>query len=196
MPLTTINGVLCLPVEEFQYYCHLLGLEQAALTDGPVYTSLRRAAEKDGMPPKHFSRKEEDGSGWSASYDAFSYAPDEWVVQEARKLVREAATSSDLGYAEIGEQDIEGEVWPGPDPGLENELPRDQYWTDEHGKKHTRKKADHSLTGPASLGGKILIELCYRLYIEVKKDEHAAHNYAKRERPDQRTLQPEAPAEK
>lgn len=181
MPLTTINGVLCLPVDEFQYYCHFLGLEQAAMTEGPVYTSLRKAVEVNGMTPKHFSGKTGE-SVWAASYDAFSYATDAWVIQEAQKLIREAGGSGKLALAQIGEQDIEGEIWPG------------EPWTDENGKYHSHWPADLSLTGPATLGGKILLELIHRLSIEVAKDKHAL-GYAPQERPKLHTLQPETPAE-
>lgn len=181
MPLTTIDGALCLPWDEFDHFCSFLGLEDAAMTEGPIYTSLRRAVEERGMTPKHFSGKN-GASTWSASYDAFSYATDAWIAREAKKLVREAGTSGLLGLAQIGEQDIEGQVWPGAP------------WTDENGKYHSHWPADLSLTGPATLGGKILLELIHRLSIEVAKDKHAL-GYAPQERPKLHTLQSETPAE-
>lgn len=195
MPLTTIDGVLCCPRDEFEHLCQFLGLEQAAMTDGPAYTSKRRAAEEQGMGERHFHHSEGSQS-WSADFDAFSYAPDDWLAREARKVVREAATSSEFGYAQIGEQGIDGAIWPGPDPECADLPPSRQYWTDSEGKQHMRGKADLSLTGPASLGGKILIELTFRLYVEVKKDKHVESQYAPKPRLDLCTLQPDVPAEK
>lgn len=190
MPLTTIDGVLCCPREEFEYLCQFLGLEQVAMTDGPLLTSLRQGEDR-GMGARHIT-----GPGSSATHTAVSYAPDDWLAHEARKVVREAGTTCNLGYAQIGEQDVDGAVWPGPDPECANKPPNHQYWTDSEGNKHMRGHADLSLTGPASLGGKILIELTYRLYVEAQKDKHAENCYAPKPRLDLCTLQPEAPAEK
>ena len=180
MPLTTIDGVLCCPRSEFDQLCHYLGLQEYALTYGPRYISEDRADRELGAKTRYLH-----GENYSASYSPLSYAPDEWFVREVAKGVNPQAISS--VKTKIGEEDLNGEIWPGPDA----DAPAfDPYWVDETGEKHRLANADLSLIGPASLGGKIVRELCYRLYVEVQKDKHA-QQYAPHERIDQSVLQPD-----
>lgn len=179
MSLVVIDGLLCCPTDEFQALCCIQGLKQHAITDGAKYRAEQAAkTELGALPRTHYT------SSGSSSFSPFSYLPDEWVARKIYKCIQPSTYGSSL--VEIGEEDIEGNVWPGPDEDYKGSK---EYWTDETGKRHYRGHADMSLTGPASLGGKIVLELCRRLAHEVYKDKAAAQ-YAQQVLPIESIFQP------
>lgn len=167
MALTTIDGVLCCPLDEFSRLTTYLGLQEYAFTYGPKYVSENRAQDEFGMIRRTYSYK----NGVS-SYSPFNYAPDWWVLREMLKSVAPACDSTP---PQIGEQDIDGNVYTG-------------------GELSQLARADYSLIGPASLGGKIVRELGYRLFVEIQKDKHA-EGYAPHEQLIHDVLQPDSPTE-
>ncbi len=162
MSLTIIDGQLCCPRAEFAFLYSVNQLVNSEIMDAQRLVAEDQALKRRGAAPRTYFHKNSTGT-----YSAFSYLPDDWLVDWILRCIKP------IGYwntsVQVGEEDVEGEAWPGPDadaPAL------DPYWTDETGKKHYIQDADLSPTGPASLGGKIVLELCRRLALEVRGDNH------------------------
>ncbi len=131
MALTTIDGELCCPEDEYRLLCAAQGLE--SLQHSSV--DYRRMVAQEG---RELGRKT-DYSCW----------PDWFLLRELRRAIQPAWCGA---LAEIGEEDINGVVYQGEGyPG----------------------DADISPIGPASLFGKIALELCARLEKELRGDAAA-----------------------
>lgn len=165
MPLTTIDGVLCIPQKEFWHFTSFLGFRENAMTAGRMYASIKDAEEKLGAKSRDYH-----GSNWPATYSIFSYLPDEWLIREIYKAIQ---PGTDKTVCKVGEEDIDGNVWAIPEDAMTvaSDL---SYYTDNEGTVHHAGYADLALIGPASLGGKIVLELCRRLAQEVYRDDAAA----------------------
>ncbi len=131
MALTTLDGKLCCPQQEFDLLLAVQGLE-----------SLQRS----GVDYHRMVAWEERELGRKAGYGRW---PDWFLLRELRRAIQPAASHA---KAEIGEEDMDGNVYQGEgDPGL----------------------ADISPIGPASLFGKLALELCDRLEKELRGDAAA-----------------------
>ncbi len=187
MALTTIDGVLCCPKTEFAQLVAMKVLADQAMTYAPQYAAEQRLYRDLGAKSRSYNK--DGGNAWTVL--PLSYLSDRQVIRELDKLIKPVAFGALV--PKIGEENVDGEVWPGPDedvPGYDLGKPT-SYWTDENGVQHKAGHADISLVGPASLGGKIVLELLRRLRVELAKDDHA-QRYATQEQLDQRVLQPPA----
>lgn len=171
MPLTTIDGVLCIPQDEFGHFTSFLGLQEYAMTAGRMYASQQDAEEKLGAK----SRVHRSSNGYSGTHSVFSYLPDDWLIREIYKSIQPAG---DHTRCKVGEEDVDGNVWAIPEDA-KGVAPDLSYYTDNEGNQHKAGFADLALIGPASLGGKIVLELCRRLAQEVYRD-NVATGYTRR----------------
>lgn len=172
MPLTTIDGVLCIPQKEFKRFTSFLVFREYALTAGNMCRSQRDAEEELGAKSRNYQGSNGSGVWWSASHSAFSYLSDEWLIQEIYKAIQPGAARD--ARCKVGdEEDIDGNVWVIPEDA--KSVAADlSYYFDNEGNRHDAGYADLALIGPASLGGKIVLELCQRLAQEVYRDDTAA----------------------
>ncbi len=162
MSLTIIDGHLCCPRAEFAFLYAIKQLVNSEIMDAQRLLAEDRALKTRGAAPRTYFTENSAGT-----HSAFAYLPDDWLVDRIFRCIQPIGYG--YVYTQVGEEDVEGEVWPGPDadaPAL------DPYWTDATGEKHRIHHADLSPTGPASLGGKIVLELCRRLALEVRGDNH------------------------
>ncbi len=162
MSLTIIDGQLCCPRAEFAFLYSVNQLVNSEIMDAQRLLAEDQALKSRGAAPRTYFSENSVGT-----HSAFSYLPDDWLVDRIFRCIRPIGYG--YAYTQVGEEDVEGEVWPGPDADAPT---HDPYWTDETGKKHRIHNADLSPTGPASLGGKIVLELCWRLALEVRGDSH------------------------
>ena len=156
MPLTTIDGKLYLDKTEFGM---LVAVEEINAQEILHGWSTAIAASKAVEEIGYDDHGTQSTSGW----------PEKYLVKSVREAVTQRAHSS--YHCELGEESVNGHLYGSPEePEVEpwNEIPL----------------ADIGIVGPASLLGKIALELCRRLENELMGDKQAGRrNYTPRAEP-------------
>lgn len=153
MGLVTIEGKLYLPMDEFVFL-----------------VSVRELNRIDDSQAELLSNEEIDAL---MGYDHSSYRGVSWIGMQAwpdwcliRSVRRRCRPAAYIGYyTEPGEEDISGRVYGSKEYPIEHNPITGEYWL--------RSLADISMIGPASLVGKIALELCRRLEEELDADQEA-----------------------
>ncbi len=172
MPLTTIDGKLYLDDGEFGFLI-----------------SVKLMNELDQQQPQVVAEAHaEDDIGYRRTRrQGMSVWPEQYLIKATRRAVSSKAYGfNQFGRCEIGEQSINGHVYGSPEEPA-------KY--DNHGNLKRGDMADLSPAGPASLLGKVALELCRRLEIELDGDDRAAwRGYMPRDEPQLEEDQDDSPA--
>lgn len=174
MPLITIDGKLYLSDEELTYLCSVKLMNEVA-QEQPQLVAEAQAEEEIG-----YRRNRKQG---------MSVWPERYLIKKVRGSTTSKAwgRAGGFGVCEPGEESINGHIYGSPDEPI-------MY--DRDGKPHNQPYADLSVVGPASLLGKIALELCRRLEIELDGDDRAARRgYMPRDEPWLEEDQDDSPAE-
>lgn len=173
MPLTTIDGKLYLDDGEFSFLC-----------------AIKLMNELDQQQPQVVAEAHaEDDIGYRRTRrQGMSVWPEQYLIKATRRAVASKAYGfNQFGRCELGEQSINGHVYGSPEEPA-------KY--DHDGNLERGDMADLSPAGPASLMGKIALELCRRLEIELNGDDRAARrSYMPRDDPRLEDGQDDPPAE-
>lgn len=148
MPLTTIDGILYLPAIEYNFLASM-ELHNELERQWPEWLASYDAAQ--------------DLSYETGIYQDIARWPVDYLIKQIRRQARQrAGGNNEFAYVQV--------------PGREEDLNGRVYTQEEMapGEPGYRRHADQSLIGPASLVGKIALELARRLEVELTGDAMAA----------------------
>lgn len=173
MPLTTIDGKLYLDDGEFSFLVAIKNMNELDFYQPQV---VAEAHAEDEIGYHRYHRQ------------GLSVWPERYLIKAIRKAVGTKAYGGwPYGNCELGEQSISGHVYGSPE---------DPAKYDHQGNLIPGEMADLSPAGPASLLGKIALELCRRLEIELDGDDLAAQrSYMPRDYPQQEEVNDDSTTE-
>lgn len=152
MALTTIDGKLYLPLQELDFLYSVQLINMLA-----------------GQQPRVIAEAQaEEEIGYQRGKNQYAEVwPERYLIKKVREQItpRAYGSGNSIAKCQVGEESINGHVY-----GSEEEPVRYDPFL---GKPIDVPWADLGLVGPASLIGKVALELCRRLELELNEDERA-----------------------